>query len=250
MNLQTNHARLSRPHSGLAGAFTLVELLVTVVIILVLAGLTFVVTGKVRGSAQQATAMSSLRQVGTASVNYSTENNGDINVMKWDGDSKEGGGKGWVSNTFWGRAQPYLFPDVSISDQRKLLDELRLRIKNLFGSTSSDPRNMDAGTFLQGARIYGDTSGLFVPLGFNSKLQKWNEFKKVSSFNDPSRVIYCTYGFTFITKEHGKVFTPIARDNSRPTNFIYYTDNREAITTFLDGHVELLKPPIQERLFE
>lgn len=43
---------------------------------------------------------------------------------------------------------------------------------------------------------------------------------------------------------------PIPRDGSRPTNFIYYTDSRDAITTFLDDHVELLEPPIEDRLFE
>jgi prepilin-type N-terminal cleavage/methylation domain-containing protein/prepilin-type processing-associated H-X9-DG protein len=247
MNRKTTHARSRKPCTRSAGGFTLVELLVTIVVIVVLAALVFTMTGKIRSKAQQANALTALRQVAGANVNYSIENNGDINTMRWKGDPKEGGGGAWVRNSFWGRAQEYLYPEVSINNQNQLKNELNQRLDSLFNSPDADKM---AGTFLQGARIYHDDSGLPVPIAFNRNLHQWGQFLKTSSFGDPSRVLYATYGYGFFDDNDAKSYAPIPRDNSIPANKIYYPDNKQAMVSFLDGHVELMPPPIPVRLFK
>lgn len=231
----------------LKAGFTLVELLVVIVIIAVLASVAIFATRGVRKKAMQVNAMSALREIAAGSIAYAAENNGDINTMRWAGDPKEGGGGQWVSNTFWGRLQPYLFADVSETNQNMLKKELSFRLDRLFKSTDADTM---AGTFVYGAKIYHDTSGLTVPVGFNSNLHQWGKFLKVSSFNDPSQVIYFTYGFGFFNEEDGKSYAPVPSDKSMPKNNIYYFDNKTMAALFLDGHMEILNPPIPKRRFE
>lgn len=247
MNRKTIHTRFRKPSAESAGGFTLVELLVTIVVIVALAALVFTMTGKIRSKAQQANALTALRQIAGANVNYSIENNGDINTMRWKGDPKEGGGGAWVSNSFWGRIHQFLYPDVSMNNQNQLRKELNQRLDSLFNSSDADKM---IGTFLQGARIYHDDSGLPVPIAFNRNLHQWGRFLKVSSFSDPARVIYATYGYGFFDDNDGRSYAPIPRDNSIPANKIYYTGNKQAMVSFLDGHVEVMQPPIHERLFK
>lgn len=234
-------------HPRRAGGFTLVELLVVIVIIAILATIAIVATRSIRQKAMQANAMSSLRQVAAFNTVYSTENNGDINTMRWGGDPKEGGGSVWVSNTFWGRLQPYLFPDVASNNQARLQKELSARLDQLFNSSDVDTM---AGTFIKGAKVYHDTSGLAVPLGFNSNLHQWGKFLKVTSFSNPSQVIYSTYGFGFFNEEDGQTYAPVPTDQSMPKNNIYYFDNKTVAAAFLDGHMEIISPPIPDRRFK
>lgn len=227
--------------------FTLVEVIVVITIIIVMAGLILVVVRNIRKKAYQANALASLRQVAAISTAYSTENNGDINTLRWIGDPKEGGGGSWVKNSYWGRFQPYLFPEVSLTDQKKLKDELDRRLDGLFNTRDSDTM---AGTVLQGAKIYHDGSGLPVPLGFNNNLHKWGEFLKVSKFSDPSSVIYATYGYGFFNEEDGQTYMQMPEDKSIPKNNIYYLSDHKALAAFLDGHIETVAPPIPGRRFE
>ena len=244
--MKTNPTRSSNPHFG----FTLVELLVSITIIIALAALVFTVTGKIRASAQQANAVTALRQIGIAHVAYASENNGAINIMRDTGEvgsGHEGGGNAWVSNTFWGRAQPYLFAGIETKDQKLLAAEIKSSLKSLFNTT--DLKTM-AGTPLSGISAYGDLSGISVPLGFNASLKPaWKAPPlRLSAIGDTSRLLYCTYGRYFIEPIHG-TYTPLplAGDNKRG---IYYLPNRKTIACFLDGSVEIISSPISKHLFE
>jgi type II secretory pathway pseudopilin PulG len=247
MKTQTTQVRSIRKRSGQPVGFTLIEVLISITIIIALAVVVVMITSRIKDKANQANAMSSLRQVSSFNVAYSTENNGDINTMRWVGDPKEGGGGSWVSNSFWGRLQPYFFPDIAEKNQPKLKNEINLRLDQLFGTTDADKM---AGTFLSGAKIYHDGSGLAVPFAFNQNLHTWGRFIKVSSVSDPSMVIYATYGFGFFNKQDGDSYEPIPKTNSVPNNNIYYLDSRKAMATFLDGRVELVSPPIPDRNLE
>jgi prepilin-type N-terminal cleavage/methylation domain-containing protein len=227
-----------------AKGFTLLELLVAVAIILVVAALVMMVTGKIRNKAFQANAMSSLRQVAAANAAFAAENHGDIMTLRWDGDPVLAGNGGWVSNTFWGRLQPYIFGDPTTTNQGQLKAQLSSSIDQLFNSRDADKM---AGTVVAGARIYHDTAGLPVPVSFNSNLHRWGRFLKMSSFNDPARVLYATYGFGFFNPTHGRKYVPLPKGGSTQ---IYYMSDRSALMSFLDGHVESLKPPIPDRMFE
>lgn len=241
------NALVMSPRQG----FTLVELLVTITIIIVLAAMVFTVTGKVRANAQQTNAVAALRQIGIAHVAYASENQGAINVMRDAGEvgsGHEGGGNAWVSNTFWGRAQPYLFAGIESKDQKVLSAGLKSSLKTLFNTT--DLKSM-AGTPFSGVSTYGDLSGISVPLGFNLKLRPaWKAAPlRISAVENPSRILYCTYGRYFIEPSHGSEYTPlpVAGDTRRG---IYYLPNRKAVACFVDGHVELIAAPIPESSFE
>lgn len=229
--------------------FTLVELLIVIVIIAALAALIFGMSKKMIQKAQRVNALSALKQVATANVAYSTENFGNINTMRFTGDPMEGSQSGpnaglWVSNTFWGRCSPYLFSGISAQNESNLNKELKLRINDLFSTPDSSKMTK---TVISGARIYHDSSGLPVPISFNSKLFPWGKFVKVSSVESPSEIMWATYGFSSFNETSGQSYV------KRPTNGtsanIYYMDDRKALAAFLDGHIEELAPAISRRRF-
>lgn len=230
-----------------ASGFTLVELLVTITIIVALAALIMAVTQNIRAKAQQANAMSSLRQVAAFCAAYSAENNGDINTLRFGGDSKEGGGSVWVKNTFWGRLQPYMFPDAATNNQLQLGKNINMGLDQLFNTPNADTM---VNTVIAGTRIYHDTSGLPVPLSFNANLAPWNRFAKVSSFGDPAQIFYFTFGFSNFNEADGKAYEPMPTAGAAVNNNIYYLKDRKALAAFLDGHMESISPPIPSRRFE
>ena len=122
-----------------------------------------------------------------------------------------------------------------------------MQLNQLLNTPNADKMT---GTVIKGARIYHDDSGLPVPFGFNSKVHKWNQFIKVASFNDPSSILYMTYGFGFFDKEDGRKYVPFPTDGSNPENNIYYLDGGTVLAAFLDGHMETIRAPIPERNFE
>lgn len=227
--------------------FTLVELLVVITIIGVLAALTMAVTQNLRGKAYLANSMSSMRQVAAMNVAYYTENNGDINTLRFGGDPKEGGGSVWVKNTYWGRLQPYLFPDVTTNNQGQLKKELDTRLDGLFNT--KDAGKM-VNTALAGSRIYHDTSGLPVPFAFNSVLAPWGKFVKASSVQDPTQLLYFTYGFGMFNKTDGQAYEPMPPAGSPVGSNIYFLKDKKALGVFLDGHVESLSPQIPDRYID
>lgn len=250
--MKTSTIGLGIPRGIPRRGFTLVELLVVITIIIVLAALVVVVTGKVRSQAQQTNAMSALRQIGIANVAYSSENNGAINVIRDAGEwgPFEGPGTAYASNSFMGRMQPYLFTSIGTSNEKALAAEIKSSLNALFNTT--DPKTM-AGTLFSGVPVTTDGSGISNPISVNLKLRpewgKANPFLRVSSFGNPSAVLYLTYGRYYFDPLQASEYTPLPLPGDRRRT-IYYLPNRKAIFSFLDGHVELLSPPIPERRFE
>ena len=244
-------ARIGMPRSMPHHGFTLVELLISITIIIVLAALAFAVTGKIRASAQQSNLLSAMRQIGIANVAYYSENNGNINVIRdaTEKGSYEGAGGKWVSNSFMGRMQPYLFSGLEATDQKRLATEIKTSLSSLL--VTSDLKTM-AGTTFSGVPVTTDASAVPNPISINDRLRpKWgnaNPPMRVSSYGDPSGILYMTYGRYYFSPEMGQTYTPLPQGDDR-RRAIYYLPNRKGIFAFLDGHVELLSPPIDERLF-
>ncbi|RYG49319.1 type II secretion system protein [bacterium] len=75
--------------------FTLIELLVVIAIIAILAGLLFPVFARARNSAYQASTLSNLRQLGTASALYESDYE-DVGLATIDGGNGNGMEGGWT----------------------------------------------------------------------------------------------------------------------------------------------------------
>lgn len=227
--------------------FTLVELLVVITIIVILASLVFVVTRNIKTRAYEANALNTLRQVATFQVGYATENNGDINTIRWVGDPKEKRQGRFVGDSFWGRFQSFLFSDSAPNNQNELKKEMKQRLNQLFNTPNASTM---VNTVLHKSRIYHDGSGLPVPLATNQNLYQWNKYLKVNNFGDPSRTLYAIYGFGMFNEEDGRTYVPRPTDGSKPSNNIYYLKGGKALGAFLDGHVETLNAPMPDRWFE
>lgn len=244
MKIQTVQAATPRSHSKRSRGFTLVEVMITITIIAVLALVVVVMTRRIKTSALQAKAVNTIRQVGVANVGFSAENNGDINVLL-DGNDPRHAGK-YITKNFWGLLGPYLFPDVTLADNKATGTELKIRLEALLSTTNS---KFMTGTFQQGPQAYADASGLVVPFAFNTNVHQWGKYLKVSQYDDPSRVLYMTYGFYRFDQADGDKYAAIPKSKADRVNNIDYFQNKTAACTFLDGHVEVLSPPMSTPLF-
>ena len=232
------------PSNGSKG-FTLVELLVVIMIIAVLVILSMALIRNSQDKAYQVSALNSMRQVATANVGYATDNNGDINVLLDPGDTRGAGDV--VGNSFWGRLIPYLFSGVDTTNPAGLKNEIKLRLDSLFGTPDSN--NMTK-TFQAGSKIFKDDSGLPVPFAFNIYVHKPNEYVKTQNFNDPSKILYMSYGYERFDEADGQSYSPIPKGTSPRSNNIDWFSNKTAPFMFLDGHIEVLSPPIPVRRFK
>src|SRR5688500_16655106 len=74
-SLSTNQSRHGAPRaSGATSGFTLIELLVVIAIIAILAAILFPVFGRARESARKTTCLNNLKQMGLATLQYTSDN--------------------------------------------------------------------------------------------------------------------------------------------------------------------------------
>ena len=219
-----------------AAAFTLVELLVVIAIIGGLAALAFPAIQRGMNAGREAKMISAMKQVVQANTLFSAENSGQIMTMKYGGDPTITGG--WVSGTFWGRLYPYLSGMPTSSDQKQVSDQIKKVINSLYGS---DPSTMK-GTPFYGPKIYHDTSGLPVPLAFNSYLTKWNNWGTQLQVGKIASTIYVTYGFNTFD-EKGLTYQELGKNQVRQPGIFFLPPNK-TIAGFLDGRVAYVTAPI------
>jgi type II secretory pathway pseudopilin PulG len=244
MKTQSTQTHSLRQRSGDTAGFTLVEILVTITIIIVLALVFTMIAGKIKQSAYRAKAMSPLRQVTVACMSYSTENNGKINTVVFQGAEKISGK--WVTNTFWGTLAPHIFPDLSLTNNTASATALKQAVSALFGTP--DARFMKDTFQGDGAGSIADTCA-YVPLGFNFNVQSGAGWHTTAQYDDPSQVLYMTYGWGFIRKKDGDKYAPLPKTKSERTSNIDWFSNKTAACVFLDGHIDILGPPIADRYY-
>jgi prepilin-type N-terminal cleavage/methylation domain-containing protein len=225
--------------------FTLIELLIVIAIIGILAALAFPMVQSARARANEAKAVSSMRSVLQANALYATENNGQIAILRWEDEKKIVGNQKFVSNSFWGTLQPYLFPEIKATDQKQLAAQILAKLKTLFGTP--DVSKM-TGTPFAGAKIYTDTAPLPVPFAFNSYLHTWNDWVRQQQVYSLPLSIYMAFGFHFFDEADGQTYEPMPKAGQAVVNNIYYLPSKQAIAGFLDGRVEYLQPPIPDKM--
>lgn len=102
-------------------AFTLIELLTVIAIIGILAAILIPVVGAVRHSARSSQSLSNLRQIGTATVLYTTDNNGNFPFLnysatqRWPQDLEDYMGTDRGDRSISDRRNP-VFIDLTVPD--------------------------------------------------------------------------------------------------------------------------------------
>lgn len=230
--------------------FTLVELLIVIVIVAALAGIAVVISRKATDRANQAKAVSSLRQIAVAGAGYAAENQNRINTVREPGDPREGRG-GAVRDSFWGRMAPYLFNGLPLNgNPEQLRQELLLNLDPLFNT--KDARTMQK-TFMAGAPVFQDGSGLPVPVGFNQQLYQAPgnvvSDARMTQFRDPGNTVYAAFGYLLFNREDAQRATELPQGTGAPNVNVYYFGNGSAAFAFLDGRVEVMRPPLTDRRF-
>lgn len=228
-----------------SSGFTLVELLVVILIIAVLATLAIFATQNIKQKAYQTKALNSIRQISTGNVAFSIENNADINVLLDVSDPRIAGA--YITKNYWGQLAPYIFSDVELANNAASGKQIKMRLNSLFATPDA---SLMTNTTQQGVGVYHDGSGLPLPLSFSNYVYQWNKYLKTTSFDDPSNTIYMTYGFYRFNENHTVSYVAMPKKGSpRGSNNIDYLSSKVGIFSFLDGHVEVLSPPILKRRF-
>lgn len=231
-----------------SGGFTLVELLIVIAILMALAVLVVIMASKAKTKALETKAATVVRQAAMASITYMTENNGGIPRVIDQGEGQLWTGATWVSDSYWGRLQPYLYADIATSNQTELSTQIKQRLLDFFGTT--DLKTMK-GTYIQDCKIAGDKGGIAIPFGFNKYVcQPWNKLARVQSFSNPGQTVYFTYGWWQFDESDGKVFAKLPNSNPSGSTNIYWFQNRTAPMIFLDGHLEMVTMPIADRRYK
>ncbi len=232
-------------HSTAVRGFTLIELMVVIAIIAILVALIFYALQGTKNSANEFKLLNVIRNVAQANISYAGENNGQINMLRDPSDPLDGS-PNWVSDTFWGRLQPYLFKNVQATTQADLAAQIRTQLAVLFNCPSLDTKPASwKGTPFFNIKVYGDVSGLPVPFGFNKYLVKYNGWTLRQQISSPATTAYFTYGWYFFDEDDAKTYAPMPKlGGAKQTNNIYYMTSKKAIMAFLDGHVAYMTPPI------
>lgn len=208
------------------GAFTLVELLTVVAIIGILAAIILPTLGNIRKSARMTQDLASLRGLGQAMLQYAAEDKGTINTWGYQSGKT---GQSAISNTFWGRAWPYL-KGTSL----KQLDNASMReVANDYISPTISSDRPD---------LIANSDGINYTISLNQNLFSpavspsiYATFSRIQNIPRPAATPYMVIG-----KWAFWDLTPAALPATQPSQGVYWAfgGQRTAIV-YLDGHAEI-----------
>ncbi len=215
-------------------AFTLIELLVVIAIIAILAAILFPVFAQAKAAAKKTAALSNSKNIGTASMIYSTDND-DLFPSVYDGGNSQNHGGDPIATL-----QPYIKNMEIWSKYRQNFDKTGL---NPDGTVFYDKNDFgyNWGYEIRGAEAMINEEkcsdgGLVVGCGGRGG-KRYNSGKSNSSMANPSQLF--AFGNTYDTPRQtmGGIdwffdsFPGGARNNN-----IYFTSN--IVTSYADGHAK------------
>lgn len=227
--------------------FTLVELLVVITIIVVLAAVSFSVTGRVKDQAIAATDTGKFRQVSIALASMAQENNG---IIPHEARGKPGFG---IPNTeaVPGQGNRYAFhemidryfpPPPKFNPTSIYNYDLREGPDTIYTSKAAKP-------WLG----YSSTGNRKLPgplwFSFNVNLNNGTHWAgRLTSIPDPSKIVICAE-----TNHMGGSMQPRVKavhENNVETRYRVSRAGNTALYLFVDGHVERLKGERGEAYYE
>ena len=130
--------------------FTLIELLVVIAIISILATLLFPMLGRAKASSQQAGCISNLRQLGTATVNFSTSRGGQLPLSYVTGAPDSGFNPRWYTFLVGGGL---LGSVTNVDSQRVSFNKAGAIHCPAYGKHTGDPRPFQMSDFAPNSRL-------------------------------------------------------------------------------------------------
>jgi len=218
-----------------AKAFTLVELLVVISIVGLLAGLTVPAVSGALLKGKQADALNQLKQFGTMTLAYATENNGEVPSEGGDGVQSFSALAATTNSTAWYNVLPPLSGFLAATNYR------------------SNPKGFyDKGSlFYSKAAKYpaNKTASAYFAFGINSQL---SGLPKLAALPYPSRT--ALFGEARLPDEtklppSGGTMDSLGQPKVRDKRFVSRY-NGVGIITFCDGHSEAFRATTQAEILD
>ncbi len=198
-------------------AFTLIEILIVIIIILVITGLMFPVLSKIREKSNQAVCMSNMGQMFKCLVQYTIENDGYLPLE--DNSAKSDSGTTCNGEVWFKAVDRYIITDILPENQTEISTKERLiRIKQdpVFKTISQDKKD--------------NTRSIKM----NSQLAQGSMCSRmIDSISFPSKTVLLFDGRvnnTIVASKYDGSYGSVAQRHSKGANIL-----------FADGHVERIQ---------
>lgn len=229
-HIRPNSKSIHRAHTR--AAFTLVELLITITIILALASLAFMGLGKMRTAADRTLALGNLSQLQIANASYATENNGRFVATFTKNERGKTGGL-WDRNS--GFLDEYIGAET-FSDSKK--QEKRVPTSSL------DPVAYRAA--MAGHDTLKASYGMFSKEGYTANSKDIDSSYLMSELTQPHRTAAFTTALNWLVQYGGRFhWKGVEGKVNAPA--MAYRHNNKALVAYYDGHVgEVTKATLKD----
>ena len=222
----SHHSSFERKTAG----FTLIELLVVIAIIAILAGMLLPALNNARNKAQEISCMSTLKQVGTACLQYSSDNSGYVMPQSLPAPNSKT--SGWVSEEYWS-----YYYNQGVYAGRFLGPYMKLKNYTYIGSVSS-PYHCPTFAAMD-ATIRGGSYGYAMNTAFFAKdhlTRSDRLFIKHARLKHPSSLLYITESNSERQVASTKVFAA-----SSGYSAVHFRHNAAVNVLYVDGHANSQK---------